>query len=762
MTLDGMTVGRNPIIVFVGENQWLGCAHGVNQRIASKSSAGACELYADAIQSASPFLYEPVVATGFSMSPDDDMPLIVPEAATLPPRVPVNDQGTLPPVEANNLTTVAGTRAPPPTADVSVPGYEILGELGRGGMGVVYRARQLGLNRIVALKMILSGAHAGEADVARFRIEAEAIARMRHRNIVQVFEIGDQDGMPFFSLEFCEGGSLASELRGEPQPPKDAAFMVETLARAIDYAHQHQVLHRDLKPANVLLTADGELKITDFGLAKRLDADDGRTGTGVAMGTPAYMAPEQVNGVKDIGPAADTYALGVILYEMLTGRPPFKAATPLDTMLQVVSDEPIAPRKLVRKTPPDLETICLKCLNKKPRERYATAGALADDLAAFQAGDSIKARRVADWERVRRWTRRHPGLALMIASTVLLPSLIFTANALGLGEWDKQLSNMMQSARQALPSAMPDNVSGRASEWSPLESIRHHERLWSVTVHPDGKRVVAGDEDGSIVVWELATGKEAKRIAGHTDAVLGLAFRDDGVLASVGADGAIKIWNVQTGSCEKTLTASGPPVRAVAFDPTGRWLATAGQDKVVRLWDGQSWALRGTLSGHTRAVNSVAFSVDGMSLVTAGNDRRVRRWDVASAKEQLPSLELADRASGAAFAADGRFIHVLEWQRGYRTWKPPASTAMAPVFGARRAQALAVASHGKWFAVAGFDNSVIAFPSADPPVETVRLTGPTDPVAAVAFSPDGMTLFAAGGDRQIHRWKWTAPTTQGQ
>src|SRR5665213_3615278 len=250
--------------------------------------------------------------------------------------------------------------------------YELLDELGRGGMGVVYKARQSKLNRLVALKMILAGEYAGEKELARFRTEAEAVARLQHPNIVQIFEVGEHDGHPYFSLEFVDGGSLAQKLDGTPLPPQQAARLVETLARAMHAAHQAGVVHRDLKPANVLLTADGTPKITDFGLAKKLDADAGQTQSGAIMGTPSYMAPEQAGGKSnEIGPAADTYAMGAILYECLTGRPPFKASTPLDTVLQVVSDEPAPPRKLQSKTPRDLETICLKCLQKAPSKRYA-------------------------------------------------------------------------------------------------------------------------------------------------------------------------------------------------------------------------------------------------------------------------------------------------------------------------------------------------------------------------------------------------------
>ena len=299
-----------------------------------------------------------------------------------------------------------------------IPGYEILSELGRGGMGVVYKARQLGLGRLVALKMILAGAQARAIELARFRTEAEAIARLQHPNIVQIYEVGEHEGLPFFSLELCSGGSLERKLAGAPQSPAQAAQLLQTLARAMHAAHEQHVIHRDLKPANVLLTADGTPKITDFGLAKKLDEVGQTANTGV-MGTPAYMAPEQASGkTKTLGPAVDVYALGVILYQVLTGRPPFLAATALETLMQTLHDQPVPPRRLQPSVPRDLETICLKCLQKAPGKRYASAAALADDLDRFLSGKPILGRPVPVWERAYRWARSHPGPAGFLAASL--------------------------------------------------------------------------------------------------------------------------------------------------------------------------------------------------------------------------------------------------------------------------------------------------------------------------------------------------------
>jgi hypothetical protein len=300
-----------------------------------------------------------------------------------------------------------------------VPGYEVLGELGRGGMGVVYKARDLQLNRVVALKMILAGRHADTVDHDRFRREATAVARLQHPNIVQLFEFGEANGLPFFALEFVEGGTLAARLAKQLPSATEAARLLATLAEAVHAAHSRNVIHRDLKPANVLLTADGVPKIADFGLA-RLDSG-GRTRQGEVLGTPGYMAPEQASGpTQEVGPAADVYALGAILYAALTGRAPFADGPPLALLLQVAHREPTRTSRLRPGVPRDLETICLKCLRKEPERRYASARELADDLHHFERGKPVLARPVGAGERLVLWARRHPTTTFLLALVLLL------------------------------------------------------------------------------------------------------------------------------------------------------------------------------------------------------------------------------------------------------------------------------------------------------------------------------------------------------
>jgi serine/threonine-protein kinase len=317
-------------------------------------------------------------------------------------------------------------------------------------MGVVYRARQEGLQRVVALKMILNGAYAGPEERARFRTEAEAVARLDHSHIVQIHEVGEAAGRPYFSLEYVEGGSLADALRGVPLPGRQAVELVVPLARAMDYAHQQGVIHRDLKPANVLLTRDGLPKITDFGLAKRLrdepEAARGsdHTPSGAILGTPSYMAPEQATGkVRQLGPAADVYSLGAILYELVTGRPPFQAASPADTLLRVIAEEPVAPRRLQPKVPRDLETICLKCLEKDPPKRYATAHALADDLQRFLNGEPIQARPVGLWVHAVKAARRRPALTGLLGVSAAATVALLIGGAI----YNARLEAALQEAR---------------------------------------------------------------------------------------------------------------------------------------------------------------------------------------------------------------------------------------------------------------------------------------------------------------------------
>jgi serine/threonine-protein kinase len=431
----------------------------------------------------------------------------------------------------DNLDALFPEDSPPPEGSTlpQIPGYDAEAVLGCGGMGIVFRAKHLRLNRRVAVKMLLAGAYAAAREKERFQREAEAVAALRHPNIVQVYDVGEHEGRPYFTMELVEGGSLAKALAGTPQPTRKAAEMVATLAGAVHAAHASGIVHRDLKPSNILLTADGTPKITDFGLARRLDDVAGLTQTGVALGTPSYMAPEQALGQTDaVGPAVDVYALGAILYELVTGRPPFRAATAAETVQQVISQEPAAPSRLNDKIPRDLETICLRCLHKEPRRRYESAAALADDLKRFLDGRPIQARPVGRVERVWRWCRRNPMAAALLAAALVLLAL-----AIGGGLWfvqaraerkaeatqrDKELRNevatsvaqaaslrkgyhfgeareLLEQARQRLESAGPDDLR-RLVEWGRAD-LDLAERLDDIRIQ--GSAPIEGRYDPSWV-----------------------------------------------------------------------------------------------------------------------------------------------------------------------------------------------------------------------------------------------------------------------
>jgi hypothetical protein len=352
------------------------------------------------------------------------------------PSCPVcgSESQTIPPHAEQTGADAEGVQGPDELPEI--PGYTIQERLGEGGMGVVYRATHDPLGRIVAVKIIRAGEHAGRQDLQRFQAEAEMIARLQHPNIVPIYELGRCRGQPYFTLEYVRGGTLKKRLAAGPLPPRDAAQLMVKLARATAYALAQGVVHRDLKPDNVLMTEEGEPKIADYGVAKRLAGGAGLTQSGAVVGTPAYIAPEQAAGSKDVGPAADIYALGAVLYECLTGRPPFEGESLYDTLHKVLTEDPVSPAWFRPGLPRDLETICLKCLRKKPEQRYATAEELAEDLERYLAHRPIHARRTAAWEKGLKWGRRHPTAATLLT---LLTCLLVVAAVFGWSYYDRVL-----------------------------------------------------------------------------------------------------------------------------------------------------------------------------------------------------------------------------------------------------------------------------------------------------------------------------------
>jgi len=609
----------------------------------------------------------------------------------------------------------------PPTADLgatgpsgmaiadrpSIPGYEILGVLGRGGMGVVYKARQVKADRLVAVKLI---ALADPAVAARFRAEVEAIARLNHPNIVQVFEIGEAEGRPFYSLEYCPGGSLEGRLAGSPLSAAAAARLVETVARAAAAAHAAGVVHRDLKPANVLLTADGVPKLADFGIAKRTDAADDQTRTGSILGTPSYMAPEQALGEsKRVGPACDVYALGAILYECLTGRPPFRAASLLETLDQVRYREPVPVRQLQPTVPRDLETIVLKCLRKEPARRYGSAAELADDLARFLDGRPILARPVGRVERAWRWSRRNPVGAALVASLVVGTALATGLAIWALGERDRAERAAVATRRNAEHSAAarglaPDAADdlGGALLWyaKPLredhgpvvEDGLHRQRLGAylrhgafrvpqaILVHPnatllkhaafspDGRRIATvyhapeGGNAPRAAVWDLAAAEPAPLALGHPGGAAHVEFSPDGQLAvTLGPDGTARVWDAATGAAVGAAVDHPGAEGFAAFLPDGRRLVTARTDGLargeLRVWDAATRDQVGEAVPLAVGNREITYSRSSGRVVTLV-DGDVRVVDIATRQPVGPRIDPGEGIEGLHFSPDGERLAV--------------------------------------------------------------------------------------------------------
>ncbi len=603
----------------------------------------------------------------------------------------------------------------------AIPGYEIVGELGRGGMGVVYKARQTRLNRPVALKMILAGAHAGAEAAARFLAEAEAVAQLQHPNIVQIFHIDEHAGLPYFEMEFVGGGSLADRLDGTPRPPHEAARLTDILARAMAEAHRRGIVHRDLKPGNILLTPEGAPKVADFGLAKLLNAESGLTRTDSVLGSPSYMAPEQAGGkTKEVGPAADVYALGAILYELLTGRPPFRGATVLETLEQVKTTEPVPPSRLVPGLPRDAETIALKCLQKDSGKRYESAAALAEDLRRFQAGEPIVARPVESLERAWRWCKRNPVVAgLMAAVAALLVAVAGSASVAAFqyrlaAHQEKRLRNAAEEKAQAEARAreesetalyfnrialanqellendplraeelldecvpQPGQPDHRAWEWSYLKRLCHAEPVTvrtqpgsgqTAAFSPDGRRLASASDKKAVNIWDATTGQELFTLPDAGD-VQCLAFgpAEGHRLATGDTSGTVKLWDTTTRRVDRTLRPDPAGVRALAFSPDGRRLALAGE-KAVQVWDATTGQLVHPLRGHDGWVVAVAFSPDGQRVASGSFDTTVIIWDTGTGRPIQTLRGHEGPVMGVAFSPDGRRLASASLDRAVKVW----------------------------------------------------------------------------------------------
>ncbi len=675
--------------------------------------------------------------------------------------------------------------------------YELLEEIARGGMGVVYRARQVSLNRTVALKMILAGQLAAPEDVQRFHREAEAAANLDHPNVVPIYEVGAHQGQHYFSMKLIEGGSLTSR----KLPAREAAALVVTVARAVHHAHQRGVLHRDLKPGNILLDAQGQPHVTDFGLARPVEGGQ-HTRTGSILGTPSYMPPEQARAEKVLTTGVDVYSLGAILYELLTGRPPFRAETPLDTILQVLERDPVPPRQVKPGIDGDLETICLKCLDKDPQRRYSSAAALADDLERYLRGEPIAARPCSRWERLRKYARRKPAAAALIAVSVLAAIVLIGILSIGLAllarkQWQTDLAlqaaqrtayfqriGRVQSEWQAgnldradrLLAECPADL--RGWEYFYLYRLCHAEERsytghadaversdpakikdWPITTiafSPDDGRVASLDRGGLVKIWGPDTGQELASWLLDTRRTIDAAAFSPNLryLACVslfhefpGAPKTIKVWDLA--SHERLFALKGPPtesITVVAFSPDGQRLAASwAADKnstsleEVHLWElanGKEVATIGSGRG-PRAVHCLAFSPDGRQLATGGHcakDPAVRVWDVGSGKE-LAVLPVDRDVLALACSPDGKRL-AASCGSTLRCWDTASGKEVytQPGAGSR----LVFSADGRWLASNGPGASIVVRDAASG-AEVVRLPSRSH---SLDFSSDGKRLAA--------------------
>ncbi len=631
------------------------------------------------------------------------------------------------------------------------PGYEILGTLGRGGVGVVYKARQVSLGRLVALKMLRVGPLAGPEELARFAQEAEAVARLRHPHIVQVHEVGRHDGMPFLALEYVEGGSLADRLRRAPQPPRPTAELVRLLARAVQHAHEVGILHRDLKPGNVLLASAawgeglgvpgyGLPKLSDFGLAKCLEGvgGDGLTETGDVLGTPCYMAPEQAQGQgRNAGRPADVYALGVILYEMLTGRPPFHAATGLETLMQAAHHEPVSPRALEPGVPRDLETICLKCLQKEPAKRYPTAAELAEDLERFLAGRPIHARPTGPLERGLKWMRRSPaaaGLALLglLVAAVGFPLVTFL--------WlDAAHANREAVERQG----EAEEQRGKADDLRQAAELREA-RLTAARALDlcDRGEVQAGLEllADALGMAERLPGQEALQRALRVNlAEWPEQLRRPG---AVHDNPAGRVWNITFSPDGKTLVLNGPHGLHL-WDPGGRRQSRA------MLVPGPAMV--------PSPPGSAAFSPDGRLLAAGYDDHKVRLWDPATGKQRSDPLRI-DGAGGSqvAFHPDGKVLATAT-EKAIQFWDPATGRLLHTEPYPGWVMCLAYSPDGAHLALGDYQGQVWLWPTSPGPASARdgrRLLGHRLTVSAIAFDPrpGAATVATASRDGTVRFW----------
>jgi WD40 repeat protein/tRNA A-37 threonylcarbamoyl transferase component Bud32 len=690
-------------------------------------------------------------------------------------------------VAEEGLPVGAGARYGTPTLGV-FGDYELLEEVAHGGMGVVFKARQRSLGRFVAVKMIRAGRLASADEVQRFRSEAEAAAQLQHPNIVAIHEVGEQDGQHFFSMDFVEGCSLAKRVLDGPLPPVKAARYVKTLAEAVHYAHRHGVLHRDLKPSNVLIDAQDEPRITDFGLAKRLERSDDLTPGDHPLGTPGYMSPEQAAGqVRGITTAADVYGLGAILYDLLTGRPPFVAESPLATMQRVLEGDPPRPGVLCPHLDRDLETICLKCLEKTPARRYASAAALAEEIDHWLRHEPIQARPGGLWRHAAKWARRRPAVTVLLAAllggAVLFVAELTASRVRVQAALARMRIHVAEDYFRDQPSIAlaylarvlrddPGNAVAAERLLSALSqrqfllprtpALRHAAAVKVARFSPDGRWVVTASDDGTAQVWDAVTGAPASPPLRHGGPVRWAEFSPDGAwVATASADGSARLWDARTGTPRSSPLRHTNGVNATRFSPDGRWLATAGDDHTARLWAVADGAPKGLPLAHQERVFAVQFSPDGRTLLTAAGDSSAGLWEVATG-ERRARLAHANWVCAAEFSPDGRRVVTGSFDRTVRVWDAQSGAPVTPPLHHRAAlRSVQFSPDGRWLLTGTMSgtaevwdwqsSTVEQAPQAVPrPVVQIELNGSA--VFSARFSPHGNRLAVASVAGTVQLW----------
>ena len=655
-----------------------------------------------------------------------------------------------------------------------VGNYELLEEIARGGMGVIYKARQTTLGRIVAVKMIVAGRLATEEDVQRFLVEAKAVAGLQHPNIVAIHEVGQHEGWHYFSMDYVEGRDLAKILWENVLPAKQAAGYVRQMAEAIHYAHQQGTLHRDLKPSNILIDEHDQVRITDFGLAMRVEGDSDLTRTGQILGTPSYMPPEQAQGKRSlIGPGSDVYSLGAILYECLTGRAPFRADSVMKTIDQVIHVEAASPRLLNPGVPRDLETSCLKCLQKDPHRRYGTAQLLADDLQRFLDDRPILARPVGTIERTRRWCRRNPTVASLLTTTALCLIVgttvswyfaiearsLATSEAFHRGRAD---NNSALAEEQRKNAERKSKLLQRALYFSDMDRVQS---AWEVgqfaaaVERLDQYRALPGEEDLRGFEWSYWNRKlhdQDTLSKPHTrwdrrGDVIRVAFTSDGNrLVSLRADCTVDFWSVATRQQIRTVKCPGINIDVAVFSRDGMRIASSSGSTVV-LWDAEAGQQLRTLKGHTGAVNCVAFNRDGAWLASASADNTVKLWDTRTGQEMQTLKGQTQTVLCVTFSPDGLRIATMG-NNTMKLWDTGTGQEIATFDGlSQSGYGVAFSPNLKQFAYGSDDNSVKLL-DATTGQETLTLSGHTEFVTDVLFSPDGTQIASASADKTVKVW----------